>query len=441
MEINNSNQFKVNELIVVTKAGKVDITMLYEEINIFDSILMPVMSGNILIRDAVGLSAGLLFDGSESILMDISKFNDDTASFKKAFRIYKQSDRKNINQTSEVYVLHFVSDELFYSDQQKINQSYEDTYSEIIKNILKNYLKVPDNNLGGIYSDSSGVRSIVIPNLSPIEAIQWCTKRAIDNEQSPNFIFFQNVTGYNFASLSKLLTMPEILDVKFQTKNISGNNPLDEISGAKSYEVLSTTNLIERTRSGVNSGTFIGFDPITRTVSSKQISYNDHYSSMKHGNETPNFTPIQNRDGKQNSENYNSRKSLSIFSSARKYSEYIKKYDPESISKNETTEDFVFERKAIIGNLMSKRLKIVMPGNFQLTSGFNVNVEVPIFGEKDSKEDTEDKSASGKYMIIASRHVIGLEKHETIIEVASSSSGNDFIPASSAEEVQEIMEY
>ena len=121
--------------------------------------------------------------------------------------------------------------------------------------------------------------------------------------------------------------MPEILDVKFQTKNISGNNPLDEISGAKSYEVLSTTNLIERTRSGVNSGTFIGFDPITRTVSSKQISYNDHYSSMKHGNETPNFTPIQNRDGKQNSENYNSRKSLSIFSSARKYSEYIKKYD------------------------------------------------------------------------------------------------------------------
>ena len=140
MEINNSNQFKVNELIVVTKAGKVDITMLYEEINIFDSILMPVMSGNILIRDAVGLSAGLLFDGSESILIDISKFNDDTASFKKAFRIYKQSDRKNINQTSEVYVLHFVSDELFYSDQQKINQSYEDTYSEIIKNILKNYL-------------------------------------------------------------------------------------------------------------------------------------------------------------------------------------------------------------------------------------------------------------------------------------------------------------
>ena len=36
MDINNTNQFKVNELVVVTKAGKIDITAIYEEINIFD---------------------------------------------------------------------------------------------------------------------------------------------------------------------------------------------------------------------------------------------------------------------------------------------------------------------------------------------------------------------------------------------------------------------
>lgn len=441
MDINNSNQFKVNELIIVTKAGKIDITSLYEEINIFDSILMPVMSGNILVRDAVGLSSTLLFDGSESVLMDISKFNDETAAFKKAFRIYKQSDRTNINQNSEMYVLHFVSDELFYSDQQKINQSYEEKYSEIIKKILIDYLKVPENNLGGIYSDSSGIRNVVMPNLSPIESIQWCTKRALDSNQSPNFLFFQNLTGYNFTSLSKLLTQPEILDIKFQTKNLSNSSPLDEISGAKSFEVLSATNLIERTRSGVNAGTFIGFDPITRTISSKQISYDDHYSNMKHGNETPNFTPIQNRDGKENSQNFNSKKTLSIFGTARKYSEYIKKNDPTSISTNETTEDFLFQRKAIISNLMSKRLKIVMPGNFQLSSGFNVNVQAPVFGEREKNSNEEDKSISGKYIIIASRHIIGFEKHETIIEVASSSSSNDFIPSSSFEEVREIMEY
>jgi hypothetical protein len=162
---------------------------------------------------------------------------------------------------------------------------------------------------------------------------------------------------------------------------------------------------------------------------------------MKHGNETPNFTPIQNRDGKENSQNFNSKKTLSIFGTARKFSEYIKKNDPTSISINETTEDFLFQRKAIMSNLMSKRLKIVMPGNFQLSSGFNVNVQAPVFGEREKNSNEEDKSVSGKYVIIASRHIIGFEKHETIIEVASSSSSNDFIPSSSFEEVREIMEY
>jgi hypothetical protein len=78
-----------------------------------------------------------------------------------------------------------------------------------------------------------------------------------------------------------------------------------------------------------------------------------------------------------------------------------------------------------------------MPGNFQLSSGFNVNLNVPIIGEHRG----EDKSISGKYIIVASRHIIGFEKHETIIEVASSSSDIGFISASDAEQQEEILNY
>jgi hypothetical protein len=441
--IKNSNQFTINELVIVTKGGRIDISTIYAELNIFDSVFMPVMSGNILITDSLGLSGKLLFDGSESILIDISKFDssDSVASFKKAFRIYKQSKRFNNTQNTESYILHFVSDELIFSDQNLINQSYENTYSEIIKNIMEDYLQVSKNNLEGIYSDSSGIKNIVIPNLSPLDAILWCTKRATDLKQSPNFMFFQNKTGYNFVSLSSLLPQSEILDIQFITKNLKNISKLDEISGAKAFEVVSSANLIERTRTGVNAGTFIGFDPITKTISSKKITYSDHYSSMDHGNDTPNVTDIKNRDGTQNQKTYNSRVSLSIFSTARQFSEYIKKNDPTSLSKEENQEDFLFQRKAIINNLMSKRIKVVMPGNFDLSSGFNVNFQVPIFGEKEKNETPDDKSLNGKYMIIASRHIIGYEKHETIIEIATTSTTVGKILESSVDEVQEIMEY
>ena len=328
-----------------------------------------------------------------------------------------------------------------FSDQQRVNQSFQETYSGVAEKILQNYLKVPSNNLGGIYEPTTGLRRIVVPNLRPFDAIEWCAKRAVDKQNSPNYVFFQNLVGYNFVSLSTLLTQQEILDIKFEVKNQTGKNSLDEISSARSLEVLAQNDSIEKTRSGVNAGKFIGFDPMTRTFATKNIGYGDHYSNMKHGNENPNFSSIQNRDGQVNDAAYDSKKVVSSFGTARQFSEYIKKNDPTSISNIEVQENFIFQRKAILQNLMSKRLKLVMPGNFQLTSGFNVNVNAPSFSAKEKGDSNNDPSLSGKYVIVATRQIIGYEKHETIIEVASSSSANEFIPTSSPTQQQAVLNY
>lgn len=433
-----STQFEIIELVLVTKGGKIDIANICEEINIFDNIFLSVMSGSLVIGDSVGLSSKLLFDGSESILIHIKKDKDsEILDFKRAFRIYKQTDRAIIKPGLEKYILHFTSDELIYSDQQRVNQSYETNYSKIVERILIDYLKVPKNTLEGIYEFSSGVQKIVIPNLRPLEAIEWCAKRALDINQSPNFMFYQNIAGFNFATLSTLLTQPSILDVFYETKNIKNETAFDEIGGARYLEIVSLNDNIERTRSGVNAGRFVGFDPITRTISTKNISYGDHYLNMNHGNQTPNFTQIQSRDGMLNSEAFNSRKAVSIFNYNRQFSEYIKKKEPSSLTNRDGIESWLFQRKAIIKNLMSKRLKLVMPGNFQLSSGFNVNVNAPIIGSSSG----EDRSINGKYLIVASRHIIGYEKHETIIEVASSSSDSKYISASDDEQQREILTY
>jgi hypothetical protein len=442
LSINNSSQYKIDEVVLVTKTGRIDVSQIFTEINIFDSVMMPVMSGNIMIRDSLNLSGQLFFDGSEALLISIKKDSkSEIGSFKKAFRIYKQTNRVADGPATVKYLLHFVSDELIFSDQQRINQSYEKTYSNIVKDILTDYLLVPSNNLGGLYENSFGIKSVVIPNLRPLEAIQWCAKRAVDYNNSANFLFFQNITGYNFASLSTLLSQPEILDIQFRTKNLEGENSISEMQGARYLEVLSLNDAIDKTRSGVNAGKFIGFDPITRTILTKNISYGDHYLSMEHGNKTPNFSSIQNRAGVENSQAFNSKKALTVFGYSKQFSEYIKKKDPTSIVKEETQEFWFFQRKAILKNLMSKKLKIVMPGNFQLSSGFNVNVDAPQIGVFNKKTNEGDKSINGKYLIIASRQIISFEKHETIIEVASDSSTLDFIPESNRQQQAEILNY
>jgi len=441
-EVKQSTQFKINELIIVTKAGPIDISGIFEELNIFDSVLVPVINGTLLVKDSIGLSGRLLFDGSESLLIDIAKDKkSDIASFRKAFRIYKQSDRKNDTQNSETFLLHFVADELMYSDQQRINQSFETTYAQMVEKILLNYLKVPSNNLRGIINPTSGLRKVVIPNLRPLDAIDWIAKRAVDSQDSPNFMFYQNMIGYNFASLSVLLSQPDILNVKFEPKNQEGKTSIDEISSARSLEVISQANEVEKTRSGVNAGKFIGFDPMTRTVATRNISYGDHYLNMKHGNKNPNFSQIINRDGVNNTETYDANKTVGSFGAARQLSEYIKKKDPTSISKEDNVESYLSQRTSIIKNLMTKRVRLSMPGNFQLTSGFNVSLVAPTFGKKMKGDDNEDPSLSGKYLIVASRQIIGYDKHETIIEVATTSSDNQFIPVSNPLQTSAIGSY
>ena len=441
--VSNSTQFRIKDIAIVTKGSPqpIDITSLYEELNIFDSIFLPVMSGNILITDALGLSDKLAFDGSEVLAINIEKSTDnELASFKKSFRIYKQTDRRNINQTSERYILNFVSDEFFFSEQQRITQSYETTYSNVVDKILTNYLKVEQSNRG-LLEPTSGIKKIVIPNLRPLDAVDWCAKRSIDEKNSSNYLFFRNNLGFNFVSLSTLLKKDSILNINFQPKNLSTKNPLYEMSSARSFEIIVQNDIIDKTRSGVNAGTFIGFDPMTRTFGEKQISFGDVYSAMDHGNKTANFTEIFNRDNTSTVTTNDSRKVLSIFGQTRKNSNYIQSKDPQSISKVETQENFAFQRRAILKNLMSKRMKIVMPGNFELTSGFNVDFISPGFGMKRKGDEIDDESISGKHLIVATRHIITNNKHETVIEVATDSSNLPSTKISSSKQNQVLKAY
>jgi hypothetical protein len=179
-----------------TKFGNIDIVGVYQEINIYDGMFMPCMRGEIVIIDAIGLTSKLSLDGSEYIQIEISKSDESGSTlFNKTFRIYKQSNRENINLTSEIYILHFASEEMIFSEQKKITQSFNGTYTDIVNVVLDIYLKVPLSRRS-LIEKSKGIHSIVIPNLSPLDAIDWLCKRAVNSENLPSFFFFEKKSYY-----------------------------------------------------------------------------------------------------------------------------------------------------------------------------------------------------------------------------------------------------
>lgn len=424
MTIAQSTQFVIKDLSIVSFDGtrRYDVRGIFEELNIFDNLMSPVMSGNILINDALGLSNKLKFDGSEYIEIDIVKDIDlpKKLFFKKKFLIYKQSDRKQVNQSSEMYILHFVSEEFTLSQQKKIQQFYKGEYSTIVERILKDHLKVEKASI----EKTKGIKEIVIPTLSPLDAVEYVTKRSIGNNGLPDFLFWQNQLSYNFKSLSEIVKADTIAQIDFATKNLSqettGQSPTDDIFGARDVKVLSQFNFAESIVGGVYAGKFVGFDTLTRTVSTAQISQDDVYKLTRHANNNKPNIQIPNKEKKTADKMYDSNLTVYPFQYARTQSEWLKKKDSKSSNIIDDTHSYVLQRKAIFYNFIQKRLQISMPGNFMLMSGYNVQVNMP---NRSQDVDVDgDKSLSGKYVITGVRHIIRFDKHETVLEVATDST-------------------
>lgn len=417
----NTAQFKIKTLAIISKIGPIDVSGIFEELNIHDCIFTPCITGNILIKDSIGLTNKLAFDGSEVLVVEMGKTEQD-AIFRKSFRIYKQSQRKSINNSSEVYLLHFVSDEFILSQQTRIAESFRETYSKVVERILRDNLGV-QNNMIGYFEESEGIRNILIPNKKPLDAIKFCAKRALNKKQSPTFLFFENKIGYNFITLSSMLSNKAVHDINFEVKNLADDGK--ELMGAIKYEVISQFDLNKSIKSGLFSGTFIGFDLMTRSIAVKTSNYNSLYDKNEHANKTPNIGVITNKFGLKNTEMYDSKVVLFPMDAFASESSYIRENDPLSIDVSDDTYNYVLQRDASIRNILNQRIKILMPGNFDLTSGLTANLTVPVKGEKAKIVDNIDYSLSGKYLIVASRQMITSQKHETIIEVATDSSNRD----------------
>jgi hypothetical protein len=430
-KIFQTTQYRILELNIVFKSGssfeRLDISSVFLEINLFDNLFLPVMSGNIVIRDAQNLFDKIRLNGDEKISIRMDKGQSDKRflEYRKEFAVYKISNRTSLTPNSQIYTIHFVNEDFLYSLQKKVGQYYKTTYSEMVSSVLKNYLKVEDRNIGNFY-ESKGVHEIVVPYVNPFKAINFITKRAISEKGNADFLFYESPLGYNFEPLSSIVQKPDAYTVNFKPKNYN-DNFYSEFLGAREFEILSSFNIAETIKSGSYGGKFVGFDPFTRTQ--KTIIVKDAFNQVPvHANKNSNLTPVIYKEGKNDLTTYDmtdSRVEYFPFSLPQLESSYIKENDPATITNIDNTHEYIFQRKSILTNLLQKRMKIVLPGNFGLYAGIMLNVIVPKFSVKDSEptyENIIDTSLSGRYLVTSTRHILKYNKHETLIEIATDSN-------------------
>ena len=122
-------------------AKSVSIKSLVQEINLYESLEGPGLSGNVVVGDGQAIVAHLPLTGYERIEFKLytpgtSRGYDFTSVTGPPMFIYKISNRTPLTPSSQIYVLHFCSREMLRNQRVKVSQSYS-SMSTAVRKIFK----------------------------------------------------------------------------------------------------------------------------------------------------------------------------------------------------------------------------------------------------------------------------------------------------------------
>lgn len=423
----NADEYYLEDISLITPVEKVILTGAFLEISYFEDIMKSSITGEIVITDSLGLIDRLSMCGNEYLHLKFKKTRQSNTSFSKYFRIYRISERVKDNTNTEIYKMHFCSEELFLSEQIKVSKSYKNTeIHKIVNDLLNNNLKVPAERV--IVQETKGLYDFIIPYKKPLEAINWLANYAQPlNDTGADFLFFENADGFNFMSLQQLYKQEAFRRYSFQLKNV-GNKGTTELArnvyGIKSYTFLDTFDTLYGTNMGMFANKTVSIDPLTRRFNVTEFDYEKGFGTMKHLNSSPVISNLQNRLGNTPNKNSDAVFKVLTTNSGQKKADYIKD-NSYGVSNDMGVETYVPNRTAQIAMAHYSRIKLSVPGDPGLTVGTTIELELPSNRGKDGsglRNGQKDAVHSGKYIITSVRQIIdSFMKYETILEVAKDS--------------------
>lgn len=387
-------------------------------IQLFEDLFSPFITGTLIFKDSLDFMNALPVIGQETLKIKLF-----TPSLEKrggmidmTFFIFKIKNRENVGDASVLYEIDFVSYEAVIDCNTKISASYSGKISDIAKNLL-------EKNFGSdkikIVEETQNSTKYVSNYWSPVKNLNYLCERAINQNGSPSFIFFENRDGFNFGSLDTLYSSPTIAQ-KFNYNSFSreinpnGGDSRDlnqDYSRIQTFSVKESINSLERMRSGMIASFMVTSDIVTKQYKEKLF---DAYSDFKKRNHL--------------NKNANVNTNFPIYYTSKLFNE-PKAFETQTSFLDITNTENLQQRVSQIVQSRDFSVNIVVPGRTDYTVGQKVYVEMykrePIRKEESNK-NILDEVFSGNYLITAINHYITRESHECNMELSKESYLTDF---------------
>ncbi len=223
-------------------------TSVWHELNFYEDIYSPIVSGDITLTDTVGLIESFPIIGEE--ILDVS-FSTAGASLPPTqgpppsspsiseapkqiinrFRVYKVDPPVQVTDNSRTIKLYFVTDNQFTNLLSKVRKIYPTkqnipntrtadndkpyTLADMARDIFYDFfigkkkpLRQPVTRKPFLVEPTRYKAEIVIPNWNPFKAISFLASKAVaanPDAKGANFVFYQTLQGFRFVSIETLM--------------------------------------------------------------------------------------------------------------------------------------------------------------------------------------------------------------------------------------------
>jgi len=225
-------------------------TSVWHELNFYEDIYSPIVSGDITLTDTVGLIESFPIIGEEILDVSFSTAGaalpptagpaavGDSPPASEApkqvinrFRVYKVDPPVQVTDNSRTIKLYFVTDNQFTNLLSKVRKTYpavenigntgtpsnDKTYTlaDIARDIFYDFfigtkkpLRQPKTRKPFLVEPTRYKTEIVIPNWNPFKAISFLASKAVSanpETKGANFVFYQTLQGFRFVSIETLM--------------------------------------------------------------------------------------------------------------------------------------------------------------------------------------------------------------------------------------------
>ena len=439
----NQSQFGILEASIILSSVKnedkvVDVRGNIVEVNLFENLYKPYVDSTIVLIDDFGLKNSLNIQGTERLKLVLGDAeNPEEPVVVKYFFFSKINDTQKMNERSELLSISLVEEHVYIDAIKQFSKSYTDELENIITSIA-------DNELGktvvkSLFEPSvQGPRKIIVPYLSPLEAIQWLRDRATTRTGSPIFLSGSLYTNSLVMSSLDGLLREDVINDKLPLRYSSAISGVDADQDQLRpyYEIMSfkevdAENSLALYENGAIGSFYASIDAGTGVLAGDHISVRDildeFYTNKLISADTNQsiFDPSLEIDGKLSDE-YNSLHIHQVVSS-NTYNQFKSYHDETSLlgENNSLIESRLKAKNKIIRTFLKKNIiDIGMNGSLFFKGKISVGRKLRLLflnsnvqGDLKDTNDQIDKRKSGDYIILATNHRLADEKHTTILRL------------------------